>query len=136
MSVLLERLVVAIEAMSTSVIRQKGHVYLAAELARQTTGAAAESGCMCMEYQLGAEFKPCWESWERWFKAEMSQMLWVIVVDSIEESDTRVDKGKGKEREVRVEEETLDVEDVEGKEDDEDKEIEIDIESDGESEEV
>jgi hypothetical protein len=33
MSVLLERLVMAVEAMSSSVIRQEGHVYLAAELA-------------------------------------------------------------------------------------------------------
>jgi hypothetical protein len=83
-SVLLERLVVAIEAMSTSVIRQEGYIYLAAELARQTTGAAAESGRLCMEHQLGAEFKPRWESWERRFKVEMSQMPWVIVMDSIE----------------------------------------------------
>jgi regulatory protein YycI of two-component signal transduction system YycFG len=63
MSVLLERLVVAIEAMSMLVIRQEGHVYLAAKLAQQTTGAATELGYMCAEHQLGAEvFKPHWES--------------------------------------------------------------------------
>jgi hypothetical protein len=32
MSVLLERLVMVVEAMLTSVIRQEGHIYLAAEL--------------------------------------------------------------------------------------------------------
>jgi hypothetical protein len=106
-SVLLERLVVAVEAMSSSMIRQEGHVYLVAELARQTTGVAAaavESGCMCTEHLLGAEvFKPRWESWESRFKAEMGRMPQVIVVDSVEESTTRVDRGKGKEREARVE---------------------------------
>jgi hypothetical protein len=95
---------------------------------------------MCAEHQLGTEvFKPCWDSWESRFRAEISWMPWVIVVDSVEESNVngaRVDKGKGKEREARVEEETLDVEDAEGEEDKEDKEIEMDVESDGESKEV
>jgi uncharacterized protein GlcG (DUF336 family) len=75
-SVLLERLVVAIvaiEAMSSLVIRQEGHIYLTVELAQQTTGVAAEAGCMCMEHQLGAEaFTQCWDSWESRFRAEMS----------------------------------------------------------------
>jgi hypothetical protein len=90
-----------------------------------------------MEHLLGAEeFQPRWESWESRFKAEMGWMPRVIVVDSVEESTTRVDRGKGKEREARVEEETLDVEDAEGEEDSEEEEIEMDLESDRESEEM
>jgi hypothetical protein len=101
MMVLLERLVITLEAMSSSVIRQEGHIYLVAEQAHQTTGVAMEAGHLCAEHMLGSEeLVQCWDSWKNQFKAEMSQMPWVIVVDSVEESTgngARRDKGKGKE---------------------------------------
>jgi hypothetical protein len=62
---------------------------------------AVEAGHLCTKHQLGAEvFTQHWDSWESRFKAEMSRMPQVIVVDSIEESNgssARRDKGKGKE---------------------------------------
>jgi hypothetical protein len=98
-----------------------------------------EAGHLCAEHMLGPkEFMQHQDSWESQFKAKMSQLLQVIIMDAVGEGDrngTRRDKGKGKEREqARVEEEeTLDVEDVEGEEDDGE---EMDEESDRESEEV
>jgi hypothetical protein len=105
-TVLLERLVVAIKAMSSLVIRQEGHVFLVAKQGHCIMGAstvAMEAGCLCAEHMMGAEdFTQCWDSWEMRFKMEVGQLPQVIVVDVVgegSEDGAERDKVKGKGRE-------------------------------------
>jgi hypothetical protein len=134
---LLERMVIAVEALTSSIMQQEGHMYLAAEQSQrilEASAAAAESGRLCAQQMLGAEeFLWNWEAWQDKFKAETVHLPWVVILGEDGKARTSGAKGKGKDKE-RDWEQMLDVEDAEGEEDEED--MEVDGESDRESEEV